>query len=207
MQTKLKELTEKIYQDSIEKAEAEAQSIINEAKKDADAIIKKAEEEKEKILNEAKKQAADLEQKARNEIKLTSRQSISNLQQAIIHIFSGKILKDPIEKAFNDKEFTISLISKLVDSWSKNKELPGKVDALLSEADKNELDAFIENKLDKALKNTIQFKYDPNLKNGFKIVPEKESYVLSFTSEDFYQLLSTYVRPQLKELLFDDQES
>ncbi len=47
MQTKLQELTEKIYQEGVNKANEEAEKIINSAKKEADGIVSGAKKEAE----------------------------------------------------------------------------------------------------------------------------------------------------------------
>ena len=60
MQNKLQELTEKIYQEGVEKGNAEAQQIIEKAKSDAAEIIAKSKKEAESILEEARKKAADI---------------------------------------------------------------------------------------------------------------------------------------------------
>ena len=55
MESKLQELTKKIYKEGVEKAGLEANDILEAAKKDAAKIITDAKKEAENIISNAKK--------------------------------------------------------------------------------------------------------------------------------------------------------
>ena len=63
MDTKIQELTDKIYNEGVEKGNEEAGRIIAEANAQKDTIIKDAEAEAKRIVAAAEKQAAELKKK------------------------------------------------------------------------------------------------------------------------------------------------
>ena len=60
MDTKIQELTDKIYKEGVEKGNEEAGRIIAEANAQKDTILKDAEAEAKRIVAAAEKQAAEL---------------------------------------------------------------------------------------------------------------------------------------------------
>ncbi|MCD4698471.1 MAG: hypothetical protein K8S16_19770, partial [Bacteroidales bacterium] len=64
MTKKILELTEKIYNEGVEKAKKEAEVIIANAKKEADNIINSAKNKEKNIAEQAQKQADELKKNA-----------------------------------------------------------------------------------------------------------------------------------------------
>ena len=77
MQSKLQELTEKIFQEGVEKGNAEAQQIVENAKAEANSIIEKAKKDAAEILEDAKKKATETKTNTESEIKLSGKQAIN----------------------------------------------------------------------------------------------------------------------------------
>ena len=67
MENKIQELTEKIYAEGVEKGQAEADCIVEEAKAKAADVIKNAQAEAEAIVAAAKKAADEAAKKAQEE--------------------------------------------------------------------------------------------------------------------------------------------
>ena len=70
MDTKIQELTDKIYKEGVEKGNEEAGRIIAEANAQKDTILKDAEAEAKRIVAAAEKQAAELKKNTEAELKL-----------------------------------------------------------------------------------------------------------------------------------------
>ena len=98
MQNKLQELTEKIYQEGVEKGNAEAKEIIEKAKADAAEIISNAKKEAETIIEKAEKKAAETKSNTESEIKLLGKQSINALKQQIVNLITGDIASATIKR-------------------------------------------------------------------------------------------------------------
>ena len=70
MENKLQQLTQKLYDEGLEKGRAEAERLVAEAKTNAAKIVKEAEAQAAKILAEANTKAQDVEKNAMTEISL-----------------------------------------------------------------------------------------------------------------------------------------
>ena len=92
MQTKLQELTEKIYKEGVEKAHAEADKILAEAHQKAQEIVKQAQVKSEIMIQEAEKNASVLYKNSMNELQLAGRQATSDLKQRIVALLEKQTL-------------------------------------------------------------------------------------------------------------------
>ena len=81
--TKLQELTDKLYQEGLEKGRAEADSLVSEAKSQAEKIVADARAEAEKIMEQAHHKAEDTEKNAMTEIALAGRQAKAKIKSEI----------------------------------------------------------------------------------------------------------------------------
>ena len=64
------------------------------------------------------------------------------------------------------------------------------------------LEPFIGNELAKAVGNGIDARFSKLVNGGFTIGPKDGGWFVSFTDETFRELISGYLRPTTKQLLF-----
>ncbi|MBN1949785.1 MAG: hypothetical protein JW801_01190 [Bacteroidales bacterium] len=200
MQSKLQELTDKIYQEGVEKGNAEAQQIVDNAKAEAAAVIEKAKKEAESIIEEAKKKAVELKTNTESEIRLASKQSVNALKQQVIDLINGEITTLAVKSAF-DKDFVKRIIDTTLANWSKSGQ-DMDLSILLSKEDEKNLSDFFKKEAKAYLDKGISLSFDENVKNGFQLGPKDGSYKVSFTEEDFINFFKQYLRPRLVEILF-----
>ena len=95
--TKLQQLTDKLYQEGLEKGRLEADRLVAEAKEKAAAILAEAKAEAEQIVKKAEDKAADTEKNSMTEISLAGRQAVakikSELAEAVIMKSTGAAVK------------------------------------------------------------------------------------------------------------------
>ncbi|MBS4013705.1 MAG: V-type ATP synthase subunit E [Bacteroidetes bacterium] len=202
MQTKLQELTEKIYSEGVEKANEEAKKIEAEAKKQADEMIEKAKKEAEKIIKDAEKDADDLKKNSLNELQLASRQVISDVKQKIVALIEYKAVNPEIKGAFKDVEFTQQIIETIVKNWNPKGNDAVSLSVLLPEDKKKEFEAFFQKKSKELLDKGLEIKFSEAVKGGFKIGPKEGGYMVSFSEDDFENFFKAYLRPRLIEILY-----
>ena len=89
MDTKIQELTDKIYREGVEKGNEEAGRIIAEANAQKESIVKAAEEQAAQIVAEAEKKAAELKKNTEAELKLFASQSVE--KNNFVGDYCGKI--------------------------------------------------------------------------------------------------------------------
>jgi len=206
MHSSVEELTRKIYQEGIEKAEKEAEEIIKEAHQKAQKIVGKAEEKSKTMIADAEKRAADLKIKNETEMRLAARQSLSALKQKIRDILVWEVTSKPFPTAFDDKEFVQELIKKLVDFWLINFGKNEGLNILLPKKDYDEAQDYVRNNVQELLKKGIKIDFDDIMTNGFQISPEDGRFKVSFTAEDFENYFKSFAKPRIFKLLFEDNQ-
>ena len=80
---KIQELTEKILREGVEKGQAEADRIIQEAKQQAEKILQEARQQAQDIVEQAQKKAAETDANTRNELKMYTGQALSALKSEV----------------------------------------------------------------------------------------------------------------------------
>lgn len=206
MTNKVQELTEKIYNEGVNKAKADAEKIIIEAKNEAGSIIQAAQKEREAILATAKKEVTEIKTNANAEMQLAARQFMSHVKQQITNAIAVEQVEKPVKDAFNDTEFLKNLILTLIKNWNTQNHEQPELQLLLSEKEANKLSAFFESKAFDALNKNVEVKWDEKVKNGFKIGPKEGGYIIRFSDVDFENYFKKYFKERTRNLLFEKKE-
>lgn len=201
MQTKLQELTEKIYSEGVEKAKLEADAIIKAAQEKAKAIEQEALSKADNIVAEAESKAESLKLHIESELKMSIGQAVAALKQTIANTVCMKAIQPSVKELFGDKEFLKGLIGNLIKGFAEK----GTMDLLLilPEKDRQELETYYKNQLASELNKGLELSFSDGVRSGFKIGPADGSYIISFSDTDFTNFFKDYLRPKTKEILFD----
>lgn len=201
MQTKLQELTEKIYSEGVEKAKLEADAIIKAAQEKAKAIEQEALSKADSIVAEAESKAESLKLHIESELKMSIGQAVAALKQTIANTVCMKAIQPSVKELFGDKEFLKGLIGNLIKGFAEK----GAMDLLLilPEKDRQELETYYKNQLASELNKGLELSFSDGVRSGFKIGPADGSYIISFSDTDFTNFFKDYLRPKTKEFLFD----
>jgi V/A-type H+-transporting ATPase subunit E len=198
MDQKLKELTEKLYQEGVAKGNEKAEQIVAEANQKSKQIIAEAEKKAQQLIAEAEKKAAELDKNTKSELQLASKQMISALEQEVVGLINGQITGAEIEKAVSDDQFIQQLIHAAVTNWAPKQDLLVVVPSEKQKAVENYFSTKAKGLLDSGLK----IESVSGIKSGFQIGPADGSYKVSFTREDFIEFFKAFIRPKVVELLF-----
>lgn len=204
MENKLQELTQKLYNEGVEKANQEAEKILNDAKKEAEKIKSEAQKEAEKKIKDAEKKADEIKRNVESELSLAAKQTIRNVEQKITDMIVAKATDLPVKDAFNDSEFMKELIHTAVKNWSPSDESMNLA-VLLPEKMQKDFDDYFKSKAGKELKDEIELDFSESIKGGFKIGPADGSFQISFTQEDFANFFKAYLRPKTVEMLYQGE--
>lgn len=196
MDTKIQELTEKIYQEGVEKGNEEAARIIAEAEARKKVLIEEAEAKAKEIVASAEKQANELKKNTEAELKLFATQSIEALKSEVTNLITGKIVGDNIKAVVTDATFMQKVILELVKSWPSNENL------VIQSADAENLQKYFLANAKDLLNKGITIEQVNGKKASFSIIPADGSYKVSFGEEEFVEFFKEFLRPQLVEALF-----
>ena len=134
MENKLQQLTQKLYDEGLEKGRAEAERLVAEAKTNAAKIVKEAEAQAAKILAEANTKAQDVEKNAMTEISLAGKQALSKIKAEISSMIIAKSTAPAVKAATLDPEFVKQMLLTVAKNWSGADSSKNQLKALLPEA-------------------------------------------------------------------------
>lgn len=200
MHNKLQELTDKLYNEGLSKGKQEGEEILAKAKVQAEEIIAKAKAEAEAIKAAAGKEAEDLKTKVQSDLKMAASQSIAATKKDIETLVVTKMTAGETAAALTSAEFVKEVILAVAKNF--NTEEPVDLEVVLPEKLKKDLEPFVAGELAKALKGNVEATFTKKIAGGFTIGPKDGGYFISFTDETFNALISEYLRPATKKILF-----
>ena len=198
--TKLQQLTDKLYQEGLEKGRAEADSLVAEAEARAAKIVAEAEARAAKIVTDAERKAEDVEKNAMTEIALAGKQAVAKIKSEIETLIVAKVSADGVKSANLDPAFIKDMLLAVAANWNNGAKADLK--ALLPEAKKAELGAAFDAAAGALLAEGIEVGFSADVKSGFKVGEKNGGYYISFSDESFEALLGGYLREKAAELLF-----
>jgi V/A-type H+/Na+-transporting ATPase subunit E len=198
MEDRLQVLTEKIYQEGVQKGKAEAEEIIVSAKKEAEKIIAEAQKKSENLLANARKEAEALLKNTQSEVALSSRQALSALKQEMVSVIGSELVKSSVKPAFGDADFVKSIIKLAIEKGSTEENLL----LYISESAKADTEKFLASNMKGVLDKKVTIQSVNGIKSGFQIGPADGSYKVSFTDDDFEAFFKELVRPGIVKYLF-----
>ena len=198
MENKLDILTQKLYNEGVDKARQEAENIINQAKQEAEKIIADAKAKAAQMNADAETEVSNLKKKAESEMTLSARQAITALKQAITNLVAGDVAKI----GFEEKAFIQELLMTIVKKW----DVAGgnlNMEILLSEGEKAKFESFVAAKYKDLLDKGLDVKVG-NLEEGFVIQPKDGGFQIAFSEKLFEAFFNQYMKGFTKKLLFKD---
>ena len=202
MQNKLQELTDKLYNEGLSKGKEEGEALLAKARKEAAEIVAAAEKEAAEIKSRAEKDAEDYRIKVTGDLKMAASQSIQATRRDIENLIVAKMNSAAVEKALGEEAFVKEIVKAVAEKF--NAEEAVDLDIVLPESLKASLGPFVRNELSAILKGQVNASFSKKISGGFTIGPKDGGYFISFTDETFRELISGYLRPATRKLLFGE---
>ena len=196
MDTKIQELTDKIYKEGVEKGNEEASRIIAEAVEKQNSILSSAQAEAQQIIAAAEKQASELKKNTEAELKLFATQYVEALKSEIANLVNGKIAASNVKAVVSDKEFMQKIMLEMAKEWVKKEALTIQTD------DASSLITYFESNAKALLNNGVKVEQVNGKEASFTILPADGSYKVSFGEAEFVAYFKEFLRPALVEMLF-----
>lgn len=196
MDTKIQELTDKIYQEGVEKGNKEAERIIAEAKEKEQKMLKEAQAKADEILTQARKEAAEWKKNTEAELKMFASQSVEALKSEVTDLITEKVVSDNIKAATTDADFMKKMMLDIAKEWAQNEQIS------IQTSDAKALTSYFESNAVDLLNKGVKIEQVNGKKTDFAIVPADGSYKVSFGEDEFIAYFKEFLRPQLIEMLF-----
>ena len=152
------------------------------------------------ILAAANKEAEDLKTKVHSDLKMAANQCVAATKNDIETLVVTKMTETEVKNALTSAEFVKEVILAVAKGF--NADEPVDLQVVLQEALKKDLEGFVSSELGKTLKCEVHASFSKKVAGGFTIGPKDGGYFVSFTEETFNALISEYLRPATKKLLF-----
>lgn len=202
MQNKLQELTDKLYNEGLSKGREEGEALLAKAKSQAADIVAEAEKKAAEIMTKAEKEAEAYKVKVAGDLKMAASQSVQATRKDIEDLVVFKMTGSATEKALSDEAFVKEVIKAVAEKF--NAETSMDLNLVLPESLKSSLEPFVKNELSSILKGQVNASFSKKIAGGFTIGPKDGSYFISLTDETFKELISEYLRPATRKLLFGE---
>lgn len=202
MQNKLQELTDKLYNEGLSKGREEGEALLAKAKSQAADIVAEAEKKAAEIMTKAEKEAEAYKVKVAGDLKMAASQSVQATRKDIEDLVVFKMTGSATEKALSDEAFVKEVIKAVAEKF--NAETAMDLNLVLPETLKSSLEPFVRNELSTILKGQVNASFSKKIAGGFTIGPKDGSYFISLTDETFKELISEYLRPATRKLLFGE---
>lgn len=196
MESKIQELTDKIYREGVEKGNEEARRLVKNAQNEALQIVENAKKEADSILAAAKKSSGEMEEHTKSELKLFANQAINALKSEVANLITDKIVHASVQNMLKDKEVMNAFLLSLASQWSANENI------VISSSDAESLKTYFQVKAKELLDKGVTIEQVNGQKALFSISPANGAYKVNFGEEEFENYFKSFLRPQLVEMLF-----
>jgi len=190
----LQQLLEKIQRDGVDKANAEADRILAEARAKAKTTVESARTEAAKIKADARQEAEAFEHRAEETIRQSARDTVLNVEKAVTVLFQRLLLNDT-NAALNEKtDLVAGLAAEAVHAYL-GKKSGIEVAAAAKLAD------VLRKKLATDAANGVTIVTDETTGAGFRIRLANGRVEHTFTGAAIAETLGKHLRPRLAALM------
>jgi len=195
MEVKLENLIEKLRQEGVEEAQRASEEILADAKKKADAVIREAEKKANAIVADAEKKAESFKKNSERVVEQAVRDSVLLFKNKLSDLFDS-VFKEAVSSVMDEK-FLKDMILKLVDQWSKGRDL----EISLNKNDIKKLEDVLFAGTGKKLKDGITLVPDQDIEAGFRISVKGDDLYYDFSDESVGEILKKFLSPKIQEIL------
>ncbi|MCU0608319.1 MAG: hypothetical protein MUF22_00940 [Chitinispirillaceae bacterium] len=203
MDSKIAELTEKMFKEGVEKGTKKADEIVRDAETRAEKMVAEARDEAARIVADATKKAEELRTAVQVELKHSSQQALAALKQRIIDLVTATTVSVPMTKTLGDPAVLRELIATVASNFKTGGQAPS-LEIILPAVRRAELENAFKADALKTLAAGSTLSFSPAFKAGFQIKSVGESFKISVTDEDFSEFFKEYLRPRAKAFLFGE---
>ena len=200
MSNKLQELTDRLYNEGLSRGREEGELLLANARKEADEILAAARREAESIVKDARENADKLRSKAESDIRMASEQSLQATRKDIEDLLLNSVCADKVSAALKDEDLIKEMIMSVASRFDSGE--TEDLSLVLPEELRSKLEPWVASELKKALGKKVEASFSKKISGGFTIGPKDGSWYVSFSDETFRELISEYLRPVTRKLLF-----
>jgi len=194
----LQSLLERIQKDGVEKAQAEAERILAEARSRADLIVKDAEERGRDIVRRAGQDGEAFARHGRQTVEQAARDAVLSVGQAIQATFRALVLAE-VTHALTP-ETVQTMLLRFVDAYIRGgREV--RMEVVCSPEDRARLTEFFAAKYAEQLRHGLRIEGDGGLTAGFRVRVGEDQVEHDFSAEAITDALCQLLRPHIADIV------
>lgn len=201
--SKLDQLTQKLYDEGLEKGRAEADRLVAAAKQQTEKMLAEARAQAEAIVRQAESKAEDVGKNTMTEIALAGKQAVAKIKSEIASLIVARATDKGVKAAGMDAAFIKEMLIAVAKNWNGADAGKVSLQALLPESEREKLDRAMAAEAKALLAAGIEVGYSKEVKTGFKVGAKEGGYYISFSDADVEALLGEYLREKVSQLLFN----
>ena len=138
---KLDQLTQKLYDEGLEKGRAEADRLVSAAKEQAEKVLAEARAQAADIVRQAEAKAEDVSKNTMTEIALAGKQAVAKIKSEIASAIVVCATGEGVKAAGMDAAFIKEMLVAVAKNWNGADAGKVSLQALLPEGEREKLDA------------------------------------------------------------------
>jgi V/A-type H+-transporting ATPase subunit E len=194
MTEQLQALIERIHQEGVGKAEAEAEQILTKARAKAETVVREAEEKAAALRKDAEQEAASAEARGAVALEQSARDLLIRIKQSLENLLS-RVVGRSVDEALSPAVVSQMLV-KLAERYAGDGRT---IEALVSPDDQEEIIEYFTNRYQDHLGSGVEIKVDEELQKGFRVSLMQKHVYHDFSSEAIAEALTDFLQPQLAE--------
>jgi len=192
MERKIDQLVNQIYEEGIEKAKAERESILEAARQEAEAILNQARAAAKTMQASAEAESKFLLDSARTEVRLAVDRAQAELRRQLEAMVEQKVLPEGSLKL--DPAFLQTLLLEALRGFKAGSQVTLPV----------QLEAEWRSRLAASIQSAFpaEIEFSSGQKSGFSVRQAGETYRLDFSEEALENFLRSFLKSATRSLLF-----
>lgn len=199
MDVQLNELIQKIKNEGVSQAEAEAGRITATATEQARKLVADAEAKAQAIVESARTEAARHESSAKDAIKNAARDVVLALEKKILALFKAAT-KEAVDGSLSTalvEKLALSLAQAFVSEGDKG------IEIALSSADAAQLGASLRAAVSKKIQAGVEIIPSDRFARGIRVSSKGGALAVDFSAEALTELVADSLQPELARVLRD----
>lgn len=196
-ETKMQNISDYLKERVLDPAEQEKKTILADAREESSRIIEDARKEAGRILAEAKENAEREKNSLHSALRIASKQAVDTLKQALEKSLLKQLVAEPVSGVMSSEEVVKSFITEVIKTTDGQ-----SAEIMLSDDLKKKISDYVKSEIITKSSSKIALSAE-NIPSGFAVVLSDKQLMLDFAEESLVELLSGFVRSELREYLFE----
>lgn len=187
----LKELIDTIHRDGVDKVRLESETLLKQAKAQADGIVAAAQAQAETLLANARREQEQMERSGRESLKQAARDLLLGVRKQLEGLFSA-LLKEKSREALADKEIAAA-IAVMIANWTPERR--DQIEILLPPDRSDALIQALRQALAGKIAAGIEIKAAAEVVNGFRVAEKDGHAYYDFSAASIAESLALFLNP------------